>query len=176
MFNEEREVVIGKVLSPHGVTGMVKIFPLSDHPQRVSLLDGAVLVGKTERLAHPVEKSAAYGRFWLVKFKGIDTREAAASIREFLLVIPKEKRLKLPEDSFYHDQLAGLAVYDTGGVYIGKVKGVTPAGAHDLLLVESNLGQQENELLVPLIKKFIKKVDLTEKQILVDLPAGLLDL
>jgi len=175
LFNEEDEVAVGRVLSPHGVTGMVKVYPYSDHPERVSLLDLVALVNEAGRVTYSVEQSAQYGRFWLIKFQGIDTREAAASIGGRLLIIPKEKRLPLPEGSFYHDQLVGLNVYSVDNRFIGVVSDVITTGGHDLLQVRPDQKQKKN-ILVPAVKKIIKEVNLEKNLVLVELPEGLQDL
>jgi len=175
LFNKEYEVTIGRVLSPHGVTGMVKVYPYSDQPERVNLLERLDLISETGRKTYLVEKSINYGRFWLIKFEGIDTRDAAVSIGGRLLVIPKEKRLPLPEDSFYHDQLVGLDVYGIDNQFIGTVIDVITTGGHDLLQVSPDPNHKKY-ILVPAVKKIIKEVDLGKKHVLVDLPEGLQDL
>ncbi|MBM4235577.1 MAG: hypothetical protein FJ152_03790, partial [Firmicutes bacterium] len=43
LFSEESVAVIGIVLSPHGVVGLVKVFPYTDFPERITDLDRVVL-------------------------------------------------------------------------------------------------------------------------------------
>lgn len=174
MFNKETEAIIGEVLSPHGVAGMVKVFPYTSYPERVKMLQELVLAGKKERLHLKVEKGVQHGRFWLIKFEGLNTRDEAALIKGRLLIIPKEKRLKLPEDSFYHDELVGLDVYETEGALVGKVTDIIVTGGHDVLQVER--GQGQKNMLIPAVKRFVQKVSLAENRILVELPEGLKDL
>lgn len=175
LFNEKKDALIGKVISPHGVAGMVKVYPFSDNPDRVEMLDQVELLRGSDRLTFQVEKAALYGRFWLVKFKEVKSRDDADSIKDSLLVIPKEERLPLPEDSFYHDQLVGLTVYESGNVLLGQVADLITTGGHDLLVIEA-AGVEKKTHLVPLVKSFIDEINLDAGEIYLNLPEGLLDL
>jgi len=175
LFSEKHDAVIGKVLSPHGVMGLVKVLPLSDHPERVSLLEEVELLFGSERRTAQVEQASVFGRFWLIKFREIANREDAAGIRDNLVIIPKEERLSLPEDSFYHDQLVGLKVYTSQSCVLGIITDIIRTGGHDLFVIEQH-DREGKSHLVPAIKNFIKKVDLKAGSITVDLPEGLLEL
>ncbi len=175
MFNEKYDAIIGKVLSPHGVAGLVKVFPYSDYPDRVNLLEEVELLLGTVRRTVQVEKASVYGRLWLIKFRGFENREEAVRIRDSLILIPKEDRLALPEDSFYHDQLVGLRVYTAEQELLGIITDIISTGGHDLFVVEQQ-GSEGKKHLVPAIKRFIVEVDLKAGTITVDLPEGLLEL
>ncbi len=175
LFNDKKDALIGKVISPHGVAGMVKVYPYSDFPGRVELLDQVELLRGTDRTAYQVEKAALYGRFWLVKFNEVKNREDAESIKDSLMIIPKEERFPLPDDSFYHDQLIGLSVYESGNVLIGQVKDLITTGGHDILVIEA-AGDEKKSHLVPLVKSFIDAINLDAGELHVNLPEGLLDL
>ncbi len=175
LSSEDCYAVIGMVLSPHGIGGLVKVFPYSDFPERITDLKRVIIrsnLGQKEML---IETASVYGRFWLVKFFGIDNREQAKTIRDSLLIIPLNQRVVLPEGSYYHDQLIGLLVCDPGGTVIGKVVDLHLTGGHDLLIVEKE-GEPVKQFMVPLVKALIREVDRKAGQIIVELPEGLLDL
>jgi len=148
------------VLSPHGVGGQVKVFPYSDFPERIKSLDRLVLKSNQGHKEMLIETASIYGRFWLVKFYGVDNREQAVNLRESLLIIPLTQRVALPEGS---------------GQLIGKVVDLHLTGGHDLLIVEKE-DEAEKKIMIPAVKKFIKKIDQKAKIIVVELPEGLLDL
>jgi 16S rRNA processing protein RimM len=175
LSSDENNAVIGMVLSPHGVGGQVKVFPYSDFPERIKSLDRLVLKSNQGHKEMLIETASIYGRFWLVKFYGVDNREQAVNLRESLLIIPLTQRVALPEGSYYHDQLVGLKVLDHGGQLIGKVVDLHLTGGHDLLIVEKE-DEAEKKIMIPAVKKFIKKIDQKAKIIVVELPEGLLDL
>ncbi len=175
MFNKNSEVAVGKVLSPHGVGGQVKVYPYSDFPERVTLLKEVDLVSESGRESITVEKGVLYGRFWLIKFAGINSREEVAKLCGNLIVIARDDRLPLPEDSFYHDQLVGLEIYDTSGAFIGEIIDIITTGGHDLFLVEQK-DNANRQVLIPAVKQFIIEVNPNKKTVIVELPDGLLDL
>jgi 16S rRNA processing protein RimM len=175
LSSDENNAVIGMVSSPHGVGGLVKVFPYSDFPERINSLDRVVLQSNLGQKEMLIETASIYGRFWLVKFKGIDSREQAVSLRESLLIIPLAQRVALPEGSYYHDQLIGLKVLDFEGQLIGKVVDLHVTGGHDLLIVKKE-DEAEQKFMIPAVKKFVRKVDQKAKIIVVELPEGLLDL
>jgi 16S rRNA processing protein RimM len=175
LFNENNEISIGKVLSPHGVSGLVKVFPYTDFPERISLLQAVDLLTDKERKRHVIEKGSIYGRFWLVKFSGINNREEAAGLNGRLMVIPREERIPLPEGSFYHDQLIGLQIKSIQGEFIGIITDIITTGGHDLLVVDRPEPAQK-QILIPAVVRFIREVNIIEECVLVDLPDGLVDL
>jgi 16S rRNA processing protein RimM len=175
LCSDDYSAVIGVVLSPHGVGGMVKVFPYTDYPERIKDLAKVMLRSESGQSEMPIEQASLYGRFWLIKFKDIDNRDQAAALRAGLLLIPLEQRVKLPEDSYYHDQLIGLQVVDLDQKIIGRVVELITTGGHDLLVVEE-AGKMAKRFLIPVVKKFIRQVDCTSGKVVVDLPEGLLDL
>lgn len=174
MFNKKEDTLIGRILSPHGVEGMLKVFPYSDFPERINMLESVELVNDSERLRMLVEKASIHGRFWLIKFREIKTREAAKCLSGYDLVIPRHERINLPEGHYYHDQLIGMKVYHADGTFIGTIADIISTGAHDLYLV-SQSERKEKSMLIPAVKEFIRKIDLKNKTIFVDLPDGLLE-
>ncbi len=175
MSSEQKHAVIGQILSPHGVAGQVKVFPYSDYPERVGLLSEVKLVTDSESMNMIVEKASVHGRFWLIKFQGVDSRDQACRLSGALMQIPLEERVSLPENSFYHDQLVGLEVYDTADQLLGRVIDVVETGGHDLLIVQPAAKDNKN-FMVPAVKSIIRKVDLSAGSLLVELPEGLLDM
>lgn len=167
--------MIGRILSPHGVEGMLKVFPYSDFPERINLLDRVELVNDAERRRMVVEKTSLHGRFWLIKFREIKTREDARCLSGCGLVIPRQERISLPEGHYYHDQLIGMKVYQADGAFIGTIADIISTGGHDLYLVNQAEGK-EKSMLIPAVKEFVRKIDLKNKTMSVDLPDGMLEL
>jgi len=175
-LSSEQDVLIGKVLAPHGIGGQVRIYPYSDFPERVTLLKEVVLLFNEEKKYLNVEKASLHGKFWLIKFVGIDSREEAEKLRDCLVFIARHERMPLPEDAYYYDQLIGLEVYTAeSGEYLGQLSDVRACGAYDQLVVIMT-ERSGKEAMIPAIKEFVKHVDLPGGRIMVSLPEGLLDL
>jgi 16S rRNA processing protein RimM len=79
--------------------------------------------------------------------------------------------LALVEDEFYHADLIGLEVVDTGGAVLGRVRAVADHGAGDILEI-ARLGAAE--ILVQFTRQAVPTVDLAAGRIVVDPPPGLI--
>ena len=76
---------------------------------------------------------------------------------------------ELPEEQFYWHQLEGLEVVDRQHGRLGRVSGMFATAAHEILEVTDG----DDEILIPAVPQFILQIDPEEKQLLVDLPEGL---
>ena len=79
----------------------------------------------------------------------------------------------VPDDEFYHADLIGLDVFDTGGRSLGKVKAVLNHGASDLL--ELVTPGQPGAVLLPFTQAIVPTVDLAARRIIADPPEGLIE-
>ena len=71
---------------------------------------------------------------------------------------------------YYIADLIGLEVYTEDGEYLGKVDDIFNTGSNDIYVVKDDLGKQK---LLPGIDEVIKKVDLDNGRITVNLIEGL---
>jgi 16S rRNA processing protein RimM len=84
-----------------------------------------------------------------------------------------EETLATPEPGqYYHYQVIGFEVFDTSGVRIGTLKEIWSTPASELYVVAG----VDKEHLIPAVKEIIAEVDLAAGRMIVDPPAGLLDL
>jgi 16S rRNA processing protein RimM len=106
----------------------------------------------------------------LVKFEGIDTREAAEGLRGPLYVTTDELR-ELDESEYWEHELLGCNVETPAGVEVGEITALIPGPAQDLLEVQTKAGPR----YVPAVKDLIVEVDVAARRVVVDAPPGLLD-
>ena len=85
--------------------------------------------------------------------------------------MPRDRLPALPEDEFYHADLIGLEVFDTGGARLGRVRAVLNHGAGDLLEIEAP-GRRATVLL-PFTREAVPTVDPGAGRIVADPPEGL---
>jgi 16S rRNA processing protein RimM len=76
------------------------------------------------------------------------------------------------DGSFYTFQLKGCQVFAGDGEYIGLVADVFGAGEAQILKVD----RENKETLIPFAQSYMRKIDLDQRRIEVDLPEGLRDL
>jgi 16S rRNA processing protein RimM len=184
-------VVLAHLLRPQGRKGEVLAELFTDFPERfedqrrVFLAAPGFDGGEAE--ARPAEVVA----FWLplgknegrvvLQFAGIDTISDAESIAGQDVLVPREERLRLDDDSVYVSELIGCTVYD-GSLPVGLVEDVQFAMTADggrrledaapLLAVRSPEG---DEILIPFAKAFLVAVNTEAKRIEMTLPKGLIE-
>jgi 16S rRNA processing protein RimM len=140
-----------------------------------------------------IERSHRHSGRMLVRFAGIDDRDAAGGLRGVMLVIDSaDLPPSTDSDEFYDHELIGLTVVNVDGVKIGSVSDVRHLG-QDLLVIDRNPGAARSghlgagelregghgegghgEALVPFVAALVPEVDLAAGRIVIDPPPGLL--
>jgi 16S rRNA processing protein RimM len=169
------QLVVGRILRPHGVHGDLAVEVRTDDPELL-LGVGAVLLTEPAS-AGPLTVA---GRRWhsgrlLLSFAGVGDRAAADDLRGTLLVVDSADLGDLPDpDEFRDHELIGLSVIATGGEQVGTVSDVLHHG-QDLLVV-TGAGQRAGaEILIPFVSAIVSDVDVSAGLLRVDPPPGLLD-
>ncbi len=171
--------VVGRVARAHGNRGQVIINPETDFPQQ-RFRDGNVLYANLDGEARSFRIVAA--RFHagrpLLLLEGVDTMTQAETLAGVELRVPETELAPLPPDTYYHHQFIGCTVRTTAGVPVGTVTSVEgAAGTHRLLVRPGGAATAaEAEIEVPLVESICVRVDPGQRLIVVDPPAGLLEL
>lgn len=163
-------IVIGKIVSVHGLTGNLKVYSYAESFETFERLKSVYL--KTQdryteyeiRWVNPYKKNVV-----LLSLKDVNDRSDSEQLIAKELYVDKENLPDLEEDSFYFHDLIGLDVFDKGDFFIGKIESILQTGSNDVYIVSDN----GNEILVPAIESVILKIDLNKKKMTVDLPEGL---
>ena len=157
MSNDPDRLEIGRVAKVHGLRGELSVSLTSNVDDRLAA--GAVV--ETDGGPLTVEHARPHQNRWIVKFSGIDTREAAEQLgRPVLYGTPAAD-----EDALWIHELIGSEVVDVAGIERGVVIEVHDNPASNLLLLSTGA-------LVPLT--FVKSS--TAGVVTVDVPDGLFDL
>ena len=158
MPDEPALLEVGRVGRAHGLRGEVHVVAVSNVDERFA--PGSELV-VGERLMVVLSARAA-GSGWVVRFEGVDDRNAAEALRgKAVLGAPLEAD---DGELFVHDVI-GADVRDRAGARLGRVEAVQANPAHDLLVLDSGA-------LIPIV--FV--IDTRPGVVVVDVPDGLLDL
>jgi len=162
---------IGQITGTYGYAGMVKVVPLTNFPGRFKNLERIKINKQGQIFELYVESVKPYKKFYLFKFKGIESKETAREYQNAFLQIDESELYPLPDGYFYHFQLEGLAVYDIKRGFLGELKEVLETGANDVYIIESG---RYGEILIPAIRNVIIDVDLEKKKMQVKLLPGLI--
>jgi 16S rRNA processing protein RimM len=172
------ELVVGRVVKPHGVTGELVVEVRTDDPD-TRFAAGSVLRGRPARggptHTYTIESVREHGNKLLVRLAGVTDRDAADAIRQTLFYVDSADLPDLEDpDEFYDHQLEGLAVRTVDGADVGTVAEVLHTPAGELLAGRPQDGS--GEVLVPFVSAIVVSVSLADKIIQIDPPDGLLDL
>lgn len=170
------DLVVGRVVRAHGVTGEVVVEVRTDDPE-TRFAPGTTLRAKPSRGGPErdfvVESAREHSGRLLVRLDGVADRTAADSLRGTLFVVDSADLPPIEEpDEFYDHQLEGLQVVTTTGTPVGSVAEVLHTAAGELLSVRTD----EGEVLVPFVSAIVTSVSLADQTIEIDPPEGLLEL
>ncbi len=160
-------VTIGRVGAPHGVRGELKLQLFLENPADVRVFSRFYLQKPGQSRFEPFQdfELSEKGELTLIHFNGIQDRDIARQFTHALLAIPQEDLPTLDPDEFYWSDLEGLMVVDSQGKELGVVDHLMETGANDVLVVR----QGTKEILIPyVVPEIVKKVDLSNRTILVD--------
>jgi 16S rRNA processing protein RimM len=108
----------------------------------------------------------------IVGLDGVDSIDEAERLAAAEIRVPPGDLTPLPDGVFYRHDLVGCAVETVGGLQVGVVSAVEGSDAGSRLVV----GQGRAEVLVPLAAPICVSIDVPARKIVIDPPAGLLDL
>ena len=157
----ESFIVVGKIVKPQGVRGQVKVMPITDDPERFSALE-TVYLSDDEKPLHVSSCDVREGYAYM-NFSGVDSRDAAESLRGRYVRVRREDAAQLPEGRYFIADLVGCEVRDENGKNLGVLKDVLQHGAADVYIVDS-----EKRFSFPAIKQVIRGVDINARVITVD--------
>jgi 16S rRNA processing protein RimM len=165
-------ITVGKVTASFGVRGEVKVIPLTDYPERFKEDGHYYLSKKNLFMEVEIQGVKIRDREIIIKFKGIDSPEAAQIYRNALLEVPRGDVFELPDDHYYYFEIVGLLAVTEEGAILGRVIEIIETGSNDVYLVENEQGR---EILLPALKEVIREIDLEKGTMLVRPLPGLLE-
>lgn len=156
---------MGYIANAFGIQGWVKIKTATEYSDSLDeytqvylkLKDGTILSKK-------IEKSFARDGVFHAKLAGVDDRDAAFALKGTIVAVDREEFPDLDEDEFYWVDLIGLSVINVQGESLGIVKDLLETGANDVLVAKL----EQEERLIPFVAQYVVKVDMQNKQIIVD--------
>lgn len=186
------QLVVGRIMRPHGIRGEISVEVRTDEPD-ARFAVGSVLStdatakrpdmapspdgpGEPVRIPDRLTIEALrwhQGRL-LVVFDGVYDRDVAEALRGVLLCVDSADIAPPADpDEFNDHQLVGLTAVTPAGEELGEVTRIDHAPASDLLVLRRAAGGMA---LIPFVKAIVPTVDLAGGRVVVDPPAGLLDL
>ena len=162
-------IAAGRVAQAHGKDGWVRVTIYSGLPDRFERVK--VVFFETERGMEGKILAAIKKQHdsVLLKFKDVDTREAAKELVGKEIFVLEEEKVELPEDTYFIHDLIGLQVFDIHGNPVGTVSEVLTGTGNDVYVVKS----AEREVLIPAVGEFVRQIDLKKRKMIVRLWEGM---
>lgn len=165
---------VGKIINTHGIRGEVRVLSTSDFTDErfmpgnaLYLFDKGTLVKEVVVKTHRKHK-----QFDLLSFEELEDINLIEGFKGFDIKISEDQQQDLEDGSYYYHQIIGLDAVTLDGEKIGKISEILAPGANDVWVVKR---KGKKELLLPVIDDVIKKVDLEQGVVVVDLLEGLDD-
>ena len=160
---------IGQITNTHGLKGELKVRTFTESKKRFEELKSILVDFNGELKKYDIEKVRYQNEIVLLKLKGVDDIDEALKLKSNYIKIPRADAKETDEEEFFIADLIGCEVYEND--LIGIVTDIFTAGASDVYVVKR---KGQNDLLIPAIESVIKKIDVENKRIDVEIPRGLL--
>ncbi len=160
-------VAVGRINSPWGLKGHVKVTPLTANPDRIVV--GAVLILNGVRV-RILDIETPLG-FPCILFEGHEGRDAAEALRGAIIEIPEADLPSLPEGEYYAHDLIGMSVVTTAGERVGRLEQVLVTGANDVYLVRL---PNQKDILIPALEHIVIEIDVPGQRMVIEPVKGLL--
>ena len=163
-------IPVGAIAGAYGVRGELRVKSYCAVPEDIERYSPLFTEDGQTSYALAILRPIKNG--FAARIPQVATKEEADALRGTTLYAQRHQLPSLPDDEFYHADLIGLEVFDTGGVLLGKVKTVQNHGADDLL--ELQLAGSSATVFLPFTKAAVPTVDLAARRIVADPPGGIL--
>ncbi len=168
----ERLIPLGEIVATYGIKGWLKLKPYNPDTVFFSSTQKIFLEKGGTCSPHLLEASRFQRGLVLLKLHGIEGIGDADKWLGSILSVDEETLQPLGPGEYYHYQVLGLDVFDLQGRWIGVVTRIWSKAGGDLYVVTG----ASKEYLIPAVKEVVEKVDIPEGKIIINPPAGLLDL
>ncbi|HUQ19652.1 MAG TPA: ribosome maturation factor RimM [Gemmatimonadaceae bacterium] len=169
--------VVGLIRNAQGIRGEVVVESLTDTPDAVFasgrrvFLDDPKLQADDEQLAMTIDVARPFKGGFIVKFEGLDDRNAAELLRGRYLLSPFDELDPPGADEVYLHDLIGMHVALDTGEDVGEVKSYyeLPQG------LTLDVATKKGSVLVPYRPEIVERTDTKARRIIVKADVGLFE-
>ena len=177
----ENFISIGKITKAIGLKGFLKVLILTDFPDRFKTLNSArlfkesgqrFLKDKSSGSEEFIIKEVIFERdFVKMQFEGYEDINLVSELTDSLILLEEKERMELEDGQFYFYELIGMKVFKSGQE-IGKLESIENYGAQDIFKIRL---KNNKEALIPYIDDFVKRIDIKERKIEIEVIDGMLN-
>ena len=148
-------ITLATIGAPHGIRGEVRVKSFTADP--ASLADYGPLFAADGRTFEIERLRPLKGNMLVVKFRGVDDRNAAEALSRVELSVERSALPPAEANEYYHADLIGLEAFDADGKPLGRVVAVENFGAGDILEIAPPDGVS---LLIPFTNATVPDIDI----------------
>ena len=160
---------IGRIGSPFGVKGWVRVDSFTDPPERLFShrtwdLRGAHGPSQPKRLLEGRE----HGDGFVARLEGVEDRDAATRLQGSVIAVARSELPPLKAKEHYQADLVGLAVWTLEDIELGVLRHFVGTPGGTVMVVSQANGR---ELWIPATPQHLSRVELEQGRVWVDWPA-----
>jgi 16S rRNA processing protein RimM len=159
------QFVVAVVGSPFGVKGFVKIRSFSGETGHLEALESVVLRREDRETLYYIEQTIRTGPVpspvLAMKFRGIDSPEAAKTLTGAELIAGRDRASPLGEGEYYVEDLRGMTVVDASGTVYGEILDVVEGGGGDLAEIRLPSGEAK---FAPFRQEFFGEISVESRR------------
>lgn len=164
---------LGHVAKLHGFKGEVSLFFDVTYPEQYASLDALFIEINGFLTPFFVERITLNGKgFARVKLEGVDSETLARPLLGKLLFLPLTVLPALEGNDFYDHEVIGYKVIDKNFGEVGTLSQIIDLQVNPLIQIDA----KSKEVLIPMRKEIIVRVDRTKKILEIDAPIGLIQM
>ena len=172
-MNKDDFYYLGKILKTHGSKGQVLVHLDVDDPETYHKLESVYLDLHGERIPFFIASlELKHNRKAVMKFQDFDTIEDTESLQGLEMYLPITELPSLKGNQFYYHEIIGFQVIDQNHGNIGVIDNILELPHQSLFQIRHG----EKEILIPIVDDIIQKVDRRKKILMIEAPAGLIEI
>lgn len=137
--SENGKVLLGRILTAHGLRGEVKILTFTEFPENIATY--GPLTSRDGRSFRIDSLRLAKGEAVIARLSGVSDRTAAEALRGTELFVSREQLPEPDEEEWYYNDLIGLKAIAPNEEEIGKIVAVHDYGAGTVLEIRPTTGK-----------------------------------
>lgn len=164
---------LGYVAKLHGFKGEVSLFLDVTNPNDYKKLE-TIFIDINGHLTPFFISSFKLknNSFAAVKFEGVNSDNEARTILRKNIYLPSSELKSLSGKNFYDHEVVGFKVIDESFGEVGVLETIIDLAVNPLIQVKKG----EKEVLIPLLKDLVQKVDRQNKELHIKAPEGLIEI
>ena len=146
----DNTIVIGKIISTHGIDGWLAIESYSYPRENINSYNTHLIVDE-QHLPITIKELKIMPKKIIIKLEGYDHISDSEKILGEKIYIKTSDLRTLEDGEYYWHDLEGLEMYTTKEHYLGKVDFIFNNGSNDIMAIKNN----NNHTYIAFIKKNI---------------------